>query len=82
MLRRGGMLVMVSGEPVEPTEPIDIDAVTSERFRDILIVRLRAKNVSLRKIGGIIGITHEAVRKRLEMLPDPVQEYYRNVPLG
>jgi predicted transcriptional regulator len=70
------------GCETEVARPIAPCRVQCSKFRDLMIVRLRAKNVSLVDIGGILGISRQAVHKRIKNMPDEIQEYYRRASLG
>lgn len=53
-----------------------------DRFRDILIVKLRRSRISFRNLGRVLNISHEAVRLRYNAIPHQTRRYYEQVQLG
>jgi len=75
------MFVNRQGIGVAVERGLDSDAKTIELARDVMIVKLRARQVSFRVIGGILGITRQSAHERYQRIPGEARAFYRSRPL-
>jgi hypothetical protein len=60
----------------------DEASIGPECEKDIVIIRLRAARRSWRRIGPVVGMSHEGARRRYLDIPEAVREHFRRVALG
>lgn len=67
-----------STRAIRPSErgAIPVTDEVAARVRDVIIIRLRRRKVSLRDIGRILNVSHETIRTRIKAIPPAVRAYY------
>jgi DNA invertase Pin-like site-specific DNA recombinase len=65
---------------VEIVRPLD-GGDAAERARDVMMLRLSDRGMSLRKIGKVFNVHYVTVRNRLNAIPAEAKTYYRTIDL-
>jgi response regulator of citrate/malate metabolism len=68
------------GVTVEVNRPLP-SGEAAVRARDVMMLRFSDRGMSTRTIGQIFGLSHTAVRKRLDAIPEDARTYYRALSL-
>ncbi len=69
-------------ESATPVGKLDISDETVSRVRDMIIVKLKAMDISERTIAKILGIKQPSVNKRYKMIPEEVRKFYGRATMG